>query len=34
LHAPELAALLADLQGCHSEVRGRVRPLLQEVRAR
>ena len=30
--APELAALLADLQGCLAEVRGRVGPLLQEVR--
>ena len=32
--APELAALLADLQGCLAEVRGRVGPLLQEVRPR
>ena len=31
--APELAALLADLQGCLAEVRGRVGPLLKEVRA-
>ena len=31
--APELAALLADLQGCLAEVRGRVGPLLAEVRA-
>ena len=30
--APELAALLADLQGCLAEVRGRVGPLLREVR--
>ena len=31
--APELAALLADLQSNLAEVRGRVGPLLTEVRA-
>ena len=30
--APELAALLADLQSSLAEVRGRVGPLLKEVR--
>ena len=32
--APELAALLAELQGALAEVRGRVGPLLAEVRSR
>jgi hypothetical protein len=32
--APELAALLAELQGALAEVRGRVGPLLAEVRPR
>lgn len=32
--APELAALLADLQASLAEVRSRVGPLLKEVRAR
>lgn len=30
--APELAGLLAELQGALAEVRGRVGPLLAEVR--
>ena len=32
--APELAALLAELQGSLAEVRSRVGPLLAEARAR